>query len=68
MLKGEGDDSQIVTLKPHHSQLKEINRTGLPPSMTVRLVRVLFKTGEDEVVVTSLLDEHEYQTAEFKSL
>jgi hypothetical protein len=68
MLKGEGDDSQIVTLKPHHSQLKEIKRTGLPPSITVRFVRVLLKTGEYEVLVTSLLDEHEYQTAEFKSL
>ena len=68
MLKGEGDDSQIVTLRPPHHQLKEIKRRGLAPSITVRFVRVLLKTGEYEVLVTNLLDEHEYQTAEFKSL
>ena len=68
MLKGEGSDSQIVTLKPHHSQLKEIKRKSLPHSITVRFVRVLLKTGEYEVLVTSLLDHHEYKTTEFKSL
>ena len=68
MLKGEGKDSQIVTLKPHHRQLQEINRRGLPLWITVRFVQVLLNTGEYEVLVTSLLDEPEYQTVEFKSL
>ena len=66
MLKGEGPDSQIVTLKPHHTKLKEIRRHKLPEQITVRFVRVLLDTGEYEVLVTSLLDENEYPTADFK--
>lgn len=30
MLNGEGPDSQIVTLEPHHSKLKEIQEDDLP--------------------------------------
>jgi hypothetical protein len=30
MLNGEGTDSQIVTLKPHHSKLQEIKDNDLP--------------------------------------
>lgn len=68
MLRGVGSDSQIITLKPHHSKLKEIKQQELPESITVRLARVVLNTGEYEVLVTSLLDEHEYPTTEFKSL
>jgi hypothetical protein len=68
MLKGTGCQSQIVTLQPHHRQRKNIKPSGLPLSRTVRLVRVIWKTGEDEVLVTSLLDESEYPAGEFKFL
>ena len=55
MLKGQGDASQIVTLKPK----------GLP-EITVRFVRVLLDTGEYEVLVTNLLNEKEYPVEDFK--
>jgi len=56
MLKGQGPDSQEVTLRPCAGQLAQIRERGLPLSLKVRLVRVLLSTGEDEVLVTSLLD------------
>ena len=37
-------------------------------SLTLRFVRVTLKTGEYEVLVTSLLDEEMYPTAEFLTL
>ena len=43
----------------------ELKRLGLPQSLVVRLVRVRLPTGELEVLVTSLLDEPAYPTAEF---
>jgi len=46
MLKGKGTESQIVTLKPHHSRLKEIKALGLPLEIKVRFVRVTLLTGE----------------------
>jgi hypothetical protein len=68
MLKGEGSDSQVVTLTPCAGQKPIIREKGLPLSLKVRLVRVLLATGEYEVLVTSLLDESQYPTAEFREL
>lgn len=68
MLKGKGTDSQIVTLKPHHSRLKEIKALGLPLKIKVRFVRVTLVTGEYEVLVTSLIDEEIWPTTEFKEI
>jgi hypothetical protein len=68
MLKGEGGDSQFVTLTPCAGQRREINRLNLPLSLRVRLVRVRLSTGEWEVLVTSLLDEARYPSAEFLML
>lgn len=68
MLKGEGSDSQIVTLTPCAGQLSEIKRLNLPRTLKVRLVRVRLSTGEWEVLVTSLLDESRYPSAEFLEL
>ncbi len=65
MLNGEGPDSLIVTLKPHHSKLKEIKHHDLPEEITVRFVRVTLSTGEYEVLVTSLLDEAEFPDGDF---
>jgi hypothetical protein len=65
MLKGEGSDSQIVTLTPCAEQRREIKRLNLPSSLKVRFVRVRLSTGEWEVLVTSLLDEARYPSAEF---
>lgn len=63
MLKGEGPDSQIVTLTPCAEQAPEIGRLGLPTALRVRL-----STGEWEVLVTSLLDETRYPTEGFLEL
>lgn len=68
MLKGEGNDSQIVTLVPCKKQRAKMKKLGLPMKLTVRFVRVLLDTGEYEVLVTSLLDESKYPTQEFKIL
>lgn len=65
MLKGNGEDSQIVTLKPHHSRLKEIQEYELPLEIKVRFVRVKLSTDEYEVLVTNLLDEEEFLTEDF---
>ena len=66
MLKGEGDDSQIVTLTPCAKQMPMIQTLGLAQSLTVRFVRVQLDTGEREVLVTSLQNESCYPTREFK--
>ena len=65
MLKGEGADSQIATLTPCAEQMPLIKQLKLPRALTVRFVRVRLSTGEYEVLVTSLLDEVLYPSAEF---
>lgn len=68
ILKGEGADSQIVTLTPCAEQAPIIRSLGLPETLTVRFVRVRLSTGEWEVLVTSLLDEALYPSAGFLEL
>ena len=68
MLKGEGVDSQTVTLTPCAKQMPLILQLGLSQSLTVRFVRVQLDTGEWEVLVTSLHDESCYPTNKFKAL
>jgi hypothetical protein len=68
MLKGEGADSQVVTLTPCAGQMPSIRERGLPLSLKVRLVRVLLSTGEYEVLVTSLLNDSRYPTEGFLEL
>jgi hypothetical protein len=65
MLKGEGSESQIATLKPHHSKLSEVKGSDLPKQITVRFVRVQLETDEYEVLVTSLLDEIQFLRYDF---
>jgi hypothetical protein len=68
MLKGEGQESQIVKLTPHHSKLKEVRELELPEEVMVRLVRVTLETGEYEVLVTLLSDEEVYPAEDFKKI
>lgn len=68
MLKGEGEDSQVVTLKPCAEQKPLMQKLGLPMSLKVRFVRVRLSTGEYEVLVTSLYDENLYSTTGFLEL
>ena len=68
MLKGEGEESQTVILKPCAKQLPIIHKLGLPTSLKVRFVRVKLSTGENEVLVTSLHNETRYPSAGFSEL
>ncbi len=65
MFEGQGPDSQVVTLKPHSSKQADIRRRGLAKQITVRLVRLTLDNGDIEILVTDLLDEVKYPTAEF---
>lgn len=68
MLKGEGPDSQVVTLSPCAGQISLIRQRGLPTSLTVRFVRVRLSTGEYEVLITSLCDQTRYPSEGFLEL
>ncbi len=68
LLRGEGPDSQVVTLTPCAAQAPLMRQLGLPQALTVRFVRVRLSTGEWEVMVTSLRDEVAYPTVGFLEL
>ncbi len=68
LAKGTGLASQVVTLTPPDGQKAESRKLGLPEQITVRFVRVMLKTGEAEIVVTSLLNEQAYPTIDFTEL
>ena len=68
MFAGQGPDSQIVSLKVHPAKRREIRERGLPEQITVRLVRLILADGTIEVLVTNLLDEQRYPTADFGPL
>jgi hypothetical protein len=57
--------SKRVKLVAAADQRAELQRLGLPRELIVRFVSVRLPTGELEVLVTSLLDETAYPTAEF---
>ena len=57
--------SRRVTLSAPPELRVELTQRGLPLTLEVRFVSVRLSTGELEVLVTSLLDEVAYPTAEF---
>ena len=68
MFRGEGADSQSVTLSVPAAKAKDIRKRHLPSQITVRFVRLILSDGTIEVLVTNLLDEEQYPTAEFGPL
>lgn len=68
MLGGAGAESQTVTLHPCAQPVADLRQRALPRALTVRFVRVRLKTGEWEVLITSLLDETGYPAHEFGAL
>ncbi|MEL6561564.1 MAG: IS4 family transposase [Bacteroidota bacterium] len=68
-LVDSGDKEKIVTLEiPKHLK-KVFYSEGLDTSaIKLRLINVRLKTGEDEVLITSLLDESLYPQSCFKKL
>jgi hypothetical protein len=63
--RNEADVSVEVTLAAPQDVKAECRLRGWPLELTVRLVTVRLSTGELEVLVTSLLDETAYPTADF---
>ena len=62
---GTGVKSQTVLLKAPPSAFKDKNKSDLPHQIKVRFVRVVLPTGENEILITNLLDEKEFPTKEF---
>lgn len=58
-------DSIIIELKPAKSKRKGTLKNA---SVSVRLVKVLIDSGEVEILMTSLKDEHQYPVSIFKEL
>ena len=68
MMFTSSQKSKVVTLRPRHSKIKEIEALGLPLEIKVRFVRVVLDTGEVEILITSLLDNNLYPAKDFKEL
>jgi Transposase DDE domain len=60
--------SQVVTLHAPAHQRASMKALGLPLQIQVRLITVWLKTGEVEVLVTSLRDEARYPASAFGQL
>lgn len=64
-----GKREQIMTIKmTYDAKQKYKNDTTVPKTLKVRLIRVPLKTGETEVLITSLLDMKKYPYNDFKTL
>lgn len=62
-----GPWSREVVLEATKTELKDqLKAEGLPTQIRVRFVRIKLPTGENEVLVTSLLDPRKYKRDEFK--
>lgn len=64
----QADRSVIVRLRPSAGKLAAIRRANLPEEIQVRFVTTRLPSGELEVLVTNLVDEVEYPTADFGEL
>ena len=61
--------SAVVTFTPSDEARQHCRTYGLPSEpLRLRLIRVRLKTGEEEILVTSLLDEERFPTILFKGL
>jgi hypothetical protein len=59
------EQEQVVTLEVTCKARGYVAKQQLPPRLQVRLVKVVLRTGEVEVVGTDLLDAQTYPAAEF---
>jgi hypothetical protein len=57
MFKG-GPWTRTITLQAPGGTIKSLKQDELPREVTVRFVRVILSTGEIEVLVTSVMNEH----------
>lgn len=68
MNEGLGKESRTVNLLVPKQQRSEIRNKELPEMVRVRFVRVKLDTGENEILVTNLLQETDFPTQDFKQL
>jgi len=60
--------SRRVSLSAPQKDKRALQAAGLPLCVPVRFVAVRLDTGELEVLITSLLDEQRFPTADFKAI
>lgn len=68
LFAADQETSRTTTLSAPSGKRAALREAGLPLSITVRFVTVRLSTGELEILVTSLLDEERFPTAEFKAI
>lgn len=68
MFEADAPESRTVIIEAPSTQKKQVVESGLPTTIKIRLVRVILSTGEVEVLATTLLEENEIGTEEFKYL
>ena len=59
---------QVFNLDPSHDHYAKARKGLIPKSLKVRLVKVPLSSGETEILATSLIDQKEYPTEDFKEL
>jgi hypothetical protein len=62
------EQEQVVTLEVTSKARGYVAKQQLPPTLQVRLVKVVLPTGEIEVLGTDLLDPQTYPAAEFREV
>jgi hypothetical protein len=64
-----GERSRVITLTPGDEARRQCQDFGLPTqALQLRLIRVRLKSGEEEFLITSLLDEERFPSSLFKHL
>ncbi len=67
--KDSGVKDIVVTLTPSTKEAKELcEQKKLPKSIKVRFIQVVLDNGEVEVLATSVLDQQQINTEDFKTL
>jgi DDE family transposase len=62
------DPERVVTLEMTSKACAYVAEHHLPPTLRIRLIRVVLASGEVEVLGTNLLDAQTYPAAEFKAV
>lgn len=65
-LSGAADS--VVTIQPKQNRSFQDKSFSKNNTITVRLIRVKLNNGEEEILMTSLLDQQEYPHSDFKEL
>jgi hypothetical protein len=68
MFEEKPGTSKIVEIPVPSKHAKNIRLSGLPDRVKVRFVTILLSTGELEVLMTSFLDENQFNADDFKYL